>query len=46
MLSFKGVKLPDVEPNKQEVIFEENPKGPKLDTAKEDKNIDVFRATK
>ena len=28
------------------MIFEENPKGPKLDTSKEDKKIDVFRATK
>jgi hypothetical protein len=30
----------------KEVVFEEQPKGPKLDTAKEDKKIDVFRATK
>jgi hypothetical protein len=30
----------------KEVVFEEQPKGTKLDTAKEDKKIDVFRATK
>ena len=27
-------------------MFEENPSGLKLDTRKEDKNMDVFRATK
>lgn len=43
---FNGVRLPDIEQTKQEVIFEQNSKGYKLDTAKEDKNIDVFRATK
>jgi len=30
----------------KELIFEEKPTGAKLDTQKEDKKIDVFRATK
>lgn len=30
----------------KDVIFEEKPAGVKLDTLKEDKKIDVFRATK
>ena len=29
-----------------EVVFEEKPEGKKLDTSKEDKKLDVFRATK
>lgn len=30
----------------KEVVFEEKPTGNKLDTSKEDKNMDLFRQTK
>jgi hypothetical protein len=43
---FKGVSVNVSENMGKEVFFEEQPKGPKLDTSKEDKKIDVFRATK
>lgn len=33
-------------PQSEEVLFKENPLGKKLDTSKEDKKIDEFRATK
>lgn len=38
--------MPDIEPPSKEVIFEEKPSGAKLDTSKEDKNLDLFRQTK
>lgn len=34
------------ESSNKDLIFEEKPGGVKLDTAKEDKKIDIFRATK
>lgn len=34
------------ETNNKDLILEEKPGGVKLDTLKEDKKIDVFRATK
>lgn len=40
------MKLPDLQEPMKEVIFEEKPTGAKLDTSKEDKKIDIFRATK
>ena len=40
------MKLPEPQQPGKEVVFEEKPTGAKLDTSKEDKKIDIFRATK
>ena len=43
---FKGVHIQVSENVGKELVLEEKPHGTKLDTNKEDKHIDQFRATK